>query len=240
MSNNKTLKYVNSSNIAPLLDVSAVKCQTVMDEVIAAADVAKKYSCKCAFAMPNFTPQMRELLKGSGVSLGGAVGFPSGADTTAAKVFIAKELAAMGCDELDMVIAVGALKSGMYDYVLDDIKAIREVAEGRIFKCIIEVSYLTDDEIKRATELVLRGGADFVKSGTGWSGATSVEHIKIMKSIVGNDAKVKAAGGVRDIFTIDEMVGAGCERFGIGAANIEAIFKQLSEIESKQHLASVI
>ena len=113
---------------------------------------------------------------------------------------------------------------------MDDIKAIREIAEERTLKAIIEVSLLTDDEVLRASELAVKGGVDFVKSGTGWQGATTVEHIKLMKKAVGNDARIKAAGGVRDLATIDAMIGAGCTRFGVGIASVVKIMDEYNKI----------
>ena len=212
-----------------MVDISAVRTISGTQEVDGVANMAKEHSFICAFAMPNLTEYLRDRLAGSGVKLGGTMGFPSGAELPEMKIACAKELVRIGCDELDMVIAVNWLKSGMYDQVLDEIKRLREVAGERIFKSIIEVNYLTEDEIKRASELAVRGGVDFVKSGTGWSGTTTVEHIKLMKSIVGNDAKIKAAGGVKDLATIYAMVDAGCERFGISCSSMKNILKEISE-----------
>ena len=224
-------KYTHiDANLPRMLDISAVRADSGEEEVRRVAEVAAKYNCICAFAMPNYTEFLGELIKGSGTLLGGTAGFPSGADTTAMKIACAKEMVRFGCDELDMVIAIGALKSGKYDYVLDEIKALREIAEKRTFKAIIEVSLLTNDEIMRASELAVRGGVDFVKSGTGWQGATTVDHIKLMKRTVGNEACIKAAGGVRDLATIDEMIGAGCTRFGIGVSSAVKIMEEHSKL----------
>jgi len=216
--------------LADMIDISAVQTTSDKASVEEVARLAREYQFICAFAMPNLTPYLIQLLDGSGVRIGGTVGFPSGADTTEMKASIAKDLVRMGCDELDMVIAVNLLKSGMYKEVLDDIKRIHDIADGRVFKTILEVNYLTDDEIKRACELALQGGVTFVKSGTGWSGATTLHHIQLMKSAVGNEAKVKAAGGVRDLKTICDMMDAGCERFGVGCKSIVNIMKEYDEL----------
>lgn len=223
--------YKNIDTTLPrMLDVSAVQAQSGIAEVKKTAELALKYGCICVFAMPVYTEYMGELVKGSSTLLGGTVGFPSGADSTALKVICAKEMVKLGCGELDMVISVGALKSGNYEHVVNDIKAIREIAGERVLKAIIEVSLLTDDEILKASELAVRGGVDFVKSGTGWQGPTTVDHIKLMKKAVGNDAKIKAAGGVRDLATIDAMIGAGCTRFGVGIKSVVKIMDEYNNI----------
>ena len=220
---------MTKQQLCNMVDISAVRTVSGIQEVEEVAKMAKEHSFICAFAMPNLTAYLREQLADSGVKLGGTMGFPSGAEISEIKIACAKELVRIGCDELDMVIAVNLLKSGMYAQVLDEIKRLREVAGDRIFKSIIEVNYLTEDEIKRACELALCGGVDFVKSGTGWSGATTVEHIRLMKSIVGNDAKLKAAGGVKDLATIRAMIDAGCERFGISCTSMKNILKEFAE-----------
>ena len=217
----------NKKNLCEMVDISAVRTISGKAEVDEVAKMAKEHQFICAFAMPNLTAYLRDQLIGSGVRLGGTMGFPSGAEMPEMKIACAKELVKIGCDELDMVIAVNWLKSGMYDEVLDEIKQLAEIADGRVFKSIIEVKYLTEDEIKRACELAVRGGVTFVKSGTGWSGTTTVDHIRLMKSVVGNDAKIKAAGGVRDLATIRAMVDAGCERFGISCASMKNIMEEV-------------
>ena len=218
---------MTKQKLCEMIDISAVRAISGKQEVDDVAKMAKEHGFICAFAMPNLTAYLRDQLAGSSVKLGGTMGFPSGAELPEIKVACAKELVRIGCDELDMVIAINWLKSGMYDQVLDEIKRLREIADDRIFKSIIEVNYLTDDEIKRACELAVRGGVDFVKTGTGWSGTTTVEHIRLMKSVVGDDAKIKAAGGVKDLATIRAMVNVGCERFGISCASMKNILKEI-------------
>ena len=219
-----------TKDLPRMLDVSAVQAQSGIAEVKKTAELALKYGCICVFALPVYTEYMGELVKGSSTLLGGTVGFPSGADTTSLKVACAEDMVKLGCGELDMVISVGALKSGNYEHVVNDIKAIREIAGERVLKAIIEVSLLTDDEILKASELAVKGGVDFVKSGTGWQGPTTVEHIKLMKKAVGNDVKIKAAGGVRDLATIDAMIREGCTRFGVGITSVIKIMDEYNKI----------
>lgn len=216
------------TKIGRLIDVSAVRTDVTVTEIDKMIDVAKKYDCICTFAMPSFTGYVIEKLKDTpNTIVGGVVGFPSGADTTSIKVATAKENIALGCSELDMVINVGAMKSGLYDMVRDDIKAVVEAADGIPVKSILEVPYLTDDEIKRASLLAVEAGVTFVKTGTGWPQQhTTVEHVKLIKSVVGNSAFIKAAGGIRDLDTLLQMIEAGCSRFGIGIRSAISIFQE--------------
>jgi len=147
------------------------------------------------------------------------VGFPSGAHSTAIKVAEAREQLAAGAVELDMVINVGMLRSGRDSFVEEDIRAVANAAGAVPLKVILEAHYLTDDEIVRGSRLAVRAGAAFVKTGTGWAptGAT-LHNVRLIKSAVGESARVKAAGGVRDLKTVVEMIRLGVSRFGVGLA----------------------
>lgn len=204
-------------DIAKLIDISSVRADSTLEEVIKVADAAKKYNFICAFTMPYLTSELVHLLKDrDDIMVGGVVGFPSGADTTEIKVAAAKQLLALGVNEIDMVINVGALKSRKYDVVRDDIKAVVDACSVPV-KSIIEIAYLTDDEIRTASRLAVEAGVRFVKTGTGWaSKPTTVETIKIIKKEIGDAALIKAAGGIRELSTLLEMVKEGCSRFGIG------------------------
>lgn len=215
--------------IPRMIDISGVRTDVSMEEVDQIAQVAKQFRFICAFAMPCFTKIMVDKLRDEpDIMVGGVVGFPSGADTTFVKVADAKEMVSLGVDELDMVINVGALKSGRYELVRDDIRAVVEAANGLPVKSILEVAYLTDDEIRRGAELAVEAGVTYVKTGTGWAGRpTTVEHIRLIKSVVGDNALVKAAGGVRSLDTLLDMVEAGCSRFGIGLRSVVNIMGEV-------------
>jgi deoxyribose-phosphate aldolase len=216
--------------IPELIDISCVQTAISYDDVEKMAAAAKKYDFICAFAMPCFTERLGALLKGSKVMLGGVAGFPSGADTTAQKVEYTKYLKSIGCDEIDMVINVGALLSGDDAFVHDDIKAVVEAARPLPVKSILECAYLTDGEIRRACTAAIDAGVAFVKSGTGWaSKPTTVENIRIMKEAVHGKAQIKAAGGVRSLSILEDMYDAGCTRFGIGLKSALAILKEACE-----------
>jgi len=218
---------MNVNDIPRLIDLSCVRTQSAMPELVKMVELAKKYRFICVFAMPCFTPWLAEQIKGeSDILLGGTTGFPSGADTTETKVMTAKNLVSMGCDEIDMVINIGALKSGYDDVVRNDIRAVKEAIGDIPLKTILEVSLLTDDEIRRSSLLAVESGAAFVKTGTGWYGATTVDHIRLIRETIGTSARIKAAGGIRTVKMIEDMVEAGCSRFGIGVNSSIAILEE--------------
>lgn len=217
--------------IPRIIDISGVRTDVTLDEIDEIAAVAKQFQFICTFAMPCFTRYLVEKMADEPrVMVGGVVGFPSGADTTFVKQADAKEMMSYGVDELDMVINVGALKSGHYDLVKNDIRAVVEAAGGMPVKSILEVAYLTEDEIKRGSLLAVEAGVTYVKTGTGWANKpTTVDHIRLIKSTIGDSAKIKAAGGVRTLDTLLEMVDAGCDRFGIGLKSVMRILEEAYE-----------
>ena len=162
-----------------------------------------------------YVADAKHLLQGTDVKVAAVVGFPLGAMTTAAKVFEAKEAVENGASEIDMVINVAKLKDGEFEYVENEIRQIKEAIGDNVLKVIIETCYLTDEEKVKACELSLVAKADFVKTSTGFgTGGATYEDVKLMKSVVGDNAKVKASGGVRDKETAQKYVNLGAERLG--------------------------
>jgi deoxyribose-phosphate aldolase len=213
-----------------MIDISAVRADVTQDEIVELAAFARRNHVICAFAMPCYTPLLAQLLRDTpDVAVGGVVGFPSGAETTGTKVSAAKELAAAGCGELDMVGCVGALKSKDDSYYSNDIRSVVQAAGGIPVKAILEATCLTREEIVRGCLLAVDAGAAFVKTGTGWANSpTTVEIIRLIKETVGNRAGIKAAGGIRDLATVREMTRAGCTRFGIGIQSARKILEETS------------
>ena len=158
----------------------------------------------------------RQLLRGSGVGVACVVGFPLGASTTEVKAFEAAKAVEDGADEIDMVMAVGALKGGDFDYVANDIAAVKHAC-GVTLKVIIEECLLTDEQIAEAAKICVRSGADIVKTSTGFSKAGATLHaIEIIKANCG-DLGIKAAGGIRDADTARAFIEAGATRIGASA-----------------------
>ena len=162
-----------------------------------------------------YVADAKHLLQGTDVKVAAVVGFPLGAMTTAAKVFEAKEAVENGASEIDMVINVAKLKDREFEYVENEIRQIKDAIGDNVLKVIIETCYLTDEEKVKACELSLTAKADFVKTSTGFgTGGATYEDVKLMKSVVGDNAKVKASGGVRDKGTAQKYVDLGAERLG--------------------------
>lgn len=194
---------------------------TILKATASSADVQKL----CAEAIEHefysvcvngcYVADVKHLLQGTDVKVAAVVGFPLGAMTTAAKVFEAKEAVENGASEIDMVINIAKLKDGEFEFVENEIRQIKEAIGDNVLKVIIETCYLTDEEKVKACELSLAAQADFVKTSTGFGtdGAT-YEDVKLMKSVVGDNAKVKASGGVRDKETAQKYVDLGAERLG--------------------------
>jgi deoxyribose-phosphate aldolase len=214
--------------IARMVDLTAVRADTDEAEVRALAVAAKGHRPMCVCTLPSFTPLMRDLLADApDVRVVGAVGFPSGGNTTTIKIAEARELLGMGCSELDMVINVGLLRSGAYQRVLDDMRAVVDIADGAPVKVILECHYLSDDQIRVGCELCIQAGASFVKTSTGWAptGAT-LENVALIKSCVGDAIAIKAAGGIRSLDMVLEMYRLGARRFGIGLGSAIQIFEE--------------
>jgi deoxyribose-phosphate aldolase len=223
--------------VARMIDLSAVRPDTTEADVRAMVELAKKYRCLCVTTLPSYTPLVKELLvEEPTIRVSGNVAFPSGGATLAIKVAEARELLRMGCDELDMVINIGLLRSGRYELVVDDIRGVVDVADQAPVKVILECHYLLDDEIRKGCELCIEAGAAFVKTGTGWAptGAT-LENILLIKSCVGDAIGIKAAGGIRSLQTLKEMYCLGARRFGIGFGSAQSILAEcLARRESER------
>lgn len=221
------------NDIARMLDLSAVGPDSSESDVRKMAALAGKYNCIACFAMPAYTPLLVELLNDHPqVGVGGVIGFPSGAVTTQAKAAAVHEMIEMGCDELDMVINIGRVKSGDYDYVCEDMRAVVKTAGDVPVKVILECHYLTNDEIRATCQLATKAGVAFVKTGTGWAptGATS-ENITLMKSSVGEKVQVKAAGGIRDLDTLLNLHKLGARRFGVSSKSASSILQEMEQRE---------
>ena len=194
---------------------------TILKATASSADVQKlceeaiEYEFYSVCVNGCYVADAKHLLQGTDVKVAAVVGFPLGAMTTASKVFEAKEAIENGASEIDMVINVAKLKDGEFDYVENEIRLIKEAIGNNVLKVIIETCYLTDEEKVKACELSLVAKADFVKTSTGFgTGGATYEDVKLMKSVVGDNAKVKASGGVRDKETAQKYVDLGAERLG--------------------------
>jgi deoxyribose-phosphate aldolase len=219
---------VTAKDLARLIDISAVRAQHGEAEIGELVRRGREHRFIALHVLPCWVHYLRSQLGAeSGILVGAPVGFPGGGHTTAIKAAEMRQLAVDGVDEADMMINVGKLRSGRHDDVRDDIRAVVQAAGGIPLKVILEVDCLRPDEIKRACELAIDGGAAFVKTSTGWvPGGATLENVQLITSFVGSAIKVKASGGIRNLATVLAMMRMGVSRFGI---NLNAAVDILQE-----------
>ncbi|WP_167613805.1 deoxyribose-phosphate aldolase [Maribellus sediminis] len=206
--------------VAKTIDHAVLKPDQTLDDLKANAEMCIKYGVFSMCVKPCDIQLAKELLAGSDVKVSCVLSFPHGADATPAKAFQAKQAIEDGTDEIDMVMNIGRFLSGDYEYVLNDIKAVVEVAHqhGKLVKVIQESGFLTPEQIAKACELSLEAGADFVKTSTGFGpGGAKPEYINIMLKTVAGKAQVKPSGGIRDWETAVAFLEQGAHRLGIGS-----------------------
>ncbi len=175
------------------------------------------------------------ILAGTGVHVGAAISFPLGQTTIETKLFETKKAIEDGADEIDYVLNIGELKMGNTAYIEEEMRRITDVCRNRdiLVKVIFENCYLTKDEIRTAAEIARRVKPDFIKTSTGFgTGGATEEDVALMKSVVEDVVKVKAAGGIRDWETCSRMIDAGAERIGT-SAGIEILEQFMAEAELK-------
>ena len=197
------------------IDHTLLKATATKAEIKEICDEAKKYNFYAVCVNGYYVTYVKEELKDSGVNIAAVIGFPLGAMSTKAKVFEAEQAVRDGATEIDMVIQIGKLIDGDYEYVENDIREIKKAIGDNVLKVIIETCYLTDDQKKKACELALNAKADYVKTSTGFgTGGATFEDVKLMKDVVKDNAKVKASGGVKDYETAEKYVELGASRLG--------------------------
>ncbi|MGX7068571.1 deoxyribose-phosphate aldolase [Gemella bergeri] len=205
------------------IDHTILKATASENDIKKLCEEAKKHKFYSVCVNGCYVNDAKKILQGSDVKVAAVVGFPLGAMSTKAKVFEAKDAIEQGASEIDMVINVAKLKDGKYDYVKNEIKQIKDAIGENILKVIIETCYLSNEEKIKACELSLDAKADFVKTSTGFgTGGATFEDVKLMKDVVGNKAKVKASGGVKDKQTAEKYIELGAERLGT-SSGIEII-----------------
>ena len=208
-----------STSIAGMIDHTLLKANATQEEIGKLCEEARKYRFASVCVNPTNVPLAAKLLTGTDVKVCTVIGFPLGSTTPTVKAIEARDAMANGADEIDMVINIGALKSGNDQLVLDDIKAVREATRGKCLKVILETSYLTNDEKVRACRMSKQAQADFVKTSTGFgSGGATPEDVALMRQTVGPEMGVKASGGIKNAEVAAAMVKAGATRLGTSAS----------------------
>ena len=209
---------MNKKTIAAMIDHTLLKPEAIPAQIEKLCAEAAEYHFASVCVNPVYIPLAARLLKGTGVKVCCVVGFPLGAIAPEQKAAEAASCAAMGAEELDMVIHVGAAKVGDWALVQRDIEGVVKAAAGHTVKVIIETCLLTDEEKVKACEAAKAAGAHFVKTSTGFStGGATTHDIALMRKTVGPEMGVKASGGIRDYETAMAMIEAGANRIGASA-----------------------
>ena len=209
---------MDKKTIASMIDHTLLKPEATPAQIEKLCAEAAEYHFARVCVNPVYIPLAARLLKGTGVKVCCVVGFPLGAIAPEQKAAEAASCAAMGAEELDMVIHVGAAKAGDWALVQRDIEGVVKAAAGHTVKVIIETCLLTDEEKVKACEAAKAAGAHFVKTSTGFStGGATTHDIALMRKTVGPKMGVKASGGIRDYETAMAMIEAGANRIGASA-----------------------
>ncbi len=205
---------MNQKDILAIVDHTLLLQTATWEEIKGICDDGMKYETASVCIPTCYVKPAKEYM-GDKCKVCTVIGFPNGNYTTATKVFETKDAVANGADEIDMVINVGMLKAKEYDYVLNEIKAIKEACDGRILKVIIETCLLTDEEKIKMCEIVTASGADYIKTSTGFStaGATFAD-VELFAKHIGPNVKIKAAGGISSMADAEKFIELGASRLG--------------------------
>ncbi len=201
--------------MASVIDLTVLKPDATTVDIDRLCKQAKKYGFYSVCVAPFWAERVKRSLEGTDVKVAVVVGFPLGNTTTNNKCREAEELISIGVDEIDMVVNIGKIKEHDWEFVKQEVSAVKKIVGNRVLKVIIECCLLTDNEKVSATRAIAEAGADFVKTSTGFSkGGATVEDVRLLKEAGGGKLKVKAAGGIRDFEKALAMVEAGADRIG--------------------------
>ena len=201
-----------------LIDHTLLKPEASIKAVRKLCEEALEYKFASVCVNPYFVPLAAKMLKGSEVKVCTVIGFPLGATLSVVKKFEAEEAVKAGADEIDMVQNISMAKEHNYEFIENEVKLVKEGCQGKLLKVILETCLLTDEEITECSKASVRGGADFVKTSTGFStGGATIHAVELMRKAVGPNIGVKASGGVHNFDEADAMVKAGATRIGASA-----------------------
>ncbi len=212
------MEYTKKS-VAAMIDHTLLKQNATKEQIAKLCEEAKEYGFASVCVNPGYVPEAAEALRGTDAAVCTVIGFPLGATTSAAKAAETEDAIQNGAQEVDMVVNVGRIKSGDWDYVKSDIEAVVNAAKGKaLTKVIIETCLLTDEEKVRVCLTAKEAGADFVKTSTGFStGGATCEDVALMRKTVGPDMGVKASGGIHNTEEALALIEAGASRIGASA-----------------------
>lgn len=208
---------MDKDSILKLVDHTLLKAASTWPEIDKLCGEAAENKMAAVCVPPCFVKRVKDAY--GDLTICTVIGFPLGYNETAVKVFETRTAVEAGADEIDMVINIGRVKDGDFDYVESEISEIKKACCGKLLKVIIETCYLTEEEKTRLCKIVTQTGADFIKTSTGFgtAGAT-LEDIELFKSNIGGRVKIKASGGIKTAETLEKFAAAGCRRIGTSSA----------------------
>ena len=201
-------------SILAKVDHTLLAQSATWNEIKAICDDGVKYGCASVCIPASYVKQAAEYVDGK-IAICTVIGFPNGYDTTAAKCFEAEDAVNNGASEVDMVINIGWVKDGLYDQVLEEIRAVKAACHGKLLKVIIECCFLTDEEKIKLCEIVTASGADYIKTSTGFGGGGATrEDVALFAKHIGPNVKIKAAGGIANLQDAEDFINLGASRLG--------------------------
>ena len=215
-------------SILAKVDHTLLAQSATWNEIKAICDDGVKYGCASVCIPASYVKRAAEYVDGK-IAICTVIGFPNGYDTTAAKCFEAEDAVNNGASEVDMVINIGWVKDGLYDQVLEEIRAVKAACHGKLLKVIIECCFLTDEEKIKLCEVVSASHADYIKTSTGFAGGgATLEDVALMAAHMTNGKKIKAAGGIGSLQDAEDFLNLGADRLGTSR-----IVKAVKELEAK-------
>ena len=205
-------------NLVKYIDYTLLKATATPADIEKLCQEARQYGFFSVCVNSSYVPLAAQLLKGTDVKVCTVVGFPLGAMSTQGKLYETSTALAEGADEIDMVINLGLFLSGQIAKVLDEIALLKQETADKVLKVIIETCYLNDDQKRLASQICVDAGADFVKTSTGFgTGGATLADVQLIKEVVGDRAKIKASGGIRNRETALQYIDLGVSRIGASA-----------------------
>jgi len=209
---------MDNAEILKHVDHTLLKPTACWEDIYVLCGEALEYGTASVCIPPSYVSRIKQTFSGE-LTICTVIGFPLGYQTTGTKVAEAEEAVMAGADEIDMVINLGDVKNGDHDNIVEEIRSVKKVIGTKILKVIIETCYLTDEEKITLCDLVTRGGADYIKTSTGFgTGGAVLADIQLFKKHIGPGVKIKAAGGIRSKEDLTMFIEAGCDRIGTSSA----------------------
>ena len=209
---------MDTKTILNHVDHTQLKAFATWEDIKKLCDEAIEYKTASVCVPPSYIKRIHDTY-GDQINICTVIGFPLGYSVTAAKVTEIREAIKDGAGECDMVVNIGDVKNGAFDKVTEEIRTLKEACGDKILKVIIETCYLTEEEKIALCDCVTKAGADFIKTSTGFgTGGATMEDILLFKKHIGENVKMKAAGGIRSVSDMEDFMEAGCERLGTSSA----------------------